>query len=407
MNLTYISFKNLLSKPLSSLLSLLLLVLGVAMISFMMVVNQNLEDDFRKNIKGIDMVIGAKGSPLQLILSAVYQIDNPTGNINYEEAKRTVRNPLIEKAIPLAYGDNYNGFRIVGTEHSYPTHYGVEVAAGRLWEDKLECTIGHLVAADLGLKIGDDFFSQHGLVDDTHVHDNMAFTVVGIFEESGTVLDRLMLTAIESVWAVHEPHEDGHDHGACTDPSHNHGAEAPREITAMLIKFRSAMGNVMLPNMINKNTSFQSALPAIEINRLFELFGAGIMTLRIIAIAIIIISALSMFVSLFNSLKERKYELALMRSLGSSRARLFFMILIEANLLAITGIIIGFIVSRVGLLVAASVAGQQFGVGFNNLWPLTQEYYLFVLVLGVANLAAVIPALQVIRMNISDVLLNR
>lgn len=407
MNLTYISFKNLLSKPLSSVLSLLLLVLGVAMISFMMEVNQNLENDFRKNIKDIDMVIGAKGSPLQLILSAVYQIDNPTGNINYEEAKRTVRNPLIKKAIPLAYGDSYNGFRIVGTEHSYPTHYDVKVATGKLWQEKLECTVGHRVAADLGLKVGDEFFSQHGLVDDTHVHDNMAFKVVGIFEESGTVLDRLMLTAIESVWAVHEPHEDGHDHSACTDPSHNHDAEAPKEITAMLIEFRSAMGNVMLPNMINKNTSFQSALPAIEINRLFELFGAGIMTLRIIAIAIIIISALSMFVSLFNSLKERKYELALMRSLGSSRARLFFMILIEANLLAVVGIILGFVVSRVGLLLAATFAGQQFGVSFDNLWPLSQEYYLFLLVLGVANVAAVIPALQVIRMNISDVLLNR
>src|SRR5690606_37176875 len=100
-------------------------------------------------------------------------------------------------------------------------------------------------------------------------------------------------------------------------------------------------------------------------------------------------------------------ELALMRSLGSSRARLFFMILFEANLLAITGIIIGFMVSRAGLLIAATFAGQQFGVNFDNLWPLTQEYYLFVLVLGVANLAAVIPALQVIRINISDVLLNR
>jgi len=407
MNLTYISFKNLLSKPLSSLLSLLLLVLGVAMISFMMVVNQNLEDDFRKNIKDIDMVIGAKGSPLQLILSAVYQIDNPTGNINYLEAKGVVRNPLIEKAIPLAYGDNYNGFRIVGTTHSYSEHYSVELASGVLFNETLECVLGSTTARDLGLKIGDEFFSQHGLVDDTHVHDNMAFKVVGIFKESGTVIDRLILTPLESVWAVHEPHEDGHDHSGCTDPSHNHDVEAPKEITAMLIKFRSAMGNVMLPNMINKNTSFQSALPAIEINRLFELFGAGIMTLRIIAIAIIIISALSMFVSLFNSLKERKYELALMRSLGSSRARLFFMILIEANLLAIAGIIIGFMVSRAGLLIAATFAGQQFGVSFDNLWPLTQEYYLFVLVLGVANLAAVIPALQVIRMNISDVLLNR
>lgn len=428
MNLGYISFKNLLSKPLSSLLSLLLLVLGVAMISFMMVVNENLQQDFRKNIKDIDLVVGAKGSPLQLILSAVYQIDNPTGNMNYREVYKILRHPLVEKTVPLAYGDSYNGFRIVGCDHFYPEHYDIQVADGKLWARPFECTIGSQVARDLGLKVGDEFFSQHGLLDDTHVHEEMAFRVVGIFEESGTVIDRLMLTPIESVWFVHDDHDHNqdhaHDHHHDHDHNHDHvhhqydvvGKRAPapldveedREITAVLVKFKSSMGMLTIPTMINKESKFQAALPAIEINRLFELFGAGIAALRIIAIAIIFISALSMFVSLFNSLKERKYELALMRSMGSSPGKLFVMILIEANLLAVAGIIIGFAASRLGLWMAANLADTQLGSGnLMSIAPINQEYLLFLLVLVVANIAALIPAWQVTRLNISEILTKK
>lgn len=435
MNLASISLKNLLSKPLSSLLSLLLLVLGVAMISFMMVVNHNLENDFRKNIKDIDLVVGAKGSPLQLILSAVYQIDNPTGNVNYADVSKSLRNPLVEKTIPLAYGDSYNGYRIVGTDYRYPENYGIQVADGRLWGGHFECTIGSKVARDAGLKIGDTFFSQHGLVDDTHVHDDMAFKVIGIFEESGTVIDRLILTTIESLWYLHDDqdhshddegddghahdhHDHDHDHGD-HDRDHSHTSKADykaplpgdvdpdREVTAVLVQFKSSMGLMTLPNMINKNTKFQTALPAIEINRLFELFGAGIAALRLIALAIIIISALSMFISLFNSLKERKYEMALMRSMGASPGKLFVMILIEANLLALGGILVGYIVSRLGLIIATGYADEQMGANLLTVYPLAGEYLLYLLVIGVANLAAIIPAFQVIRLNISEILTKK
>lgn len=428
MNLGYISYKNLLSKPLSSLLSLLLLVLGVAMISFMMVVNENLQNDFKKNIKDIDLVVGAKGSPLQLILSAVYQIDNPTGNVSYREVSKVLRHPLVEKTIPLAYGDSYNGYRIIGTDYRYHEHYGIEVTEGRLWATPFECVIGEKVALNEGLKIGDTFFSQHGLEDDTHVHEDKTFKVVGILEPSGTVLDKLILTAIESIWYVHDDHDhsegahdqEGHDHaGHDHDHDHAHNVvadyKAPlpgdvdenREITAVLVQFKSSMGMMTLPPMINKDTKFQSALPAIEINRLFELFGAGIAALRLIAAAIIIISALSMFVSLFNSLKERKYELALMRSMGSSAGRLFVMILIEANILAVVGILIGFGVSRLGLIAASKLAEGQMGGNIVSAFPIPGEYLLFLLVIAVANLAAIIPAFQTTRLNISEVLTKK
>ena len=148
-------------------------------------------------------MVGAKGSPLQLILSSVYQADFPTGNIPLAEAERWRRHPLVESAIPLALGDNLAGFRIVGTEHAYAEHYGASLAAGRLWQAPFEATIGARVAADTGLAAGDRFVGSHGLAGGGAEHGAHAYTVVGVLAPSASVLDRLVLTPIESVWEVH------------------------------------------------------------------------------------------------------------------------------------------------------------------------------------------------------------
>ncbi|TAE60586.1 MAG: ABC transporter permease, partial [Bacteroidetes bacterium] len=128
MNLLLLTWRNLTHRISGALLSLLLLSLGVGIISLLLLIQSQLERHFTDNVKGIDMVVGAKGSPLQLILASVYHIDNPTGNISLSEADSLARNPLIARAIPLSYGDNYQGYRIVGTDSSYVLHYQATVA---------------------------------------------------------------------------------------------------------------------------------------------------------------------------------------------------------------------------------------------------------------------------------------
>ena len=124
----------------------------------------------------IDLVLGAKGSPLQLILANVYHIDAPTGNINQREAEKVLKHPYIDSGIPLAYGDNHEGYRIVGTEHSYVEHYGGTLADGTLWQDPFEVTAGAHVA-EFGPSHWDTFYSAHGLKDQTDIHTNKTFTV--------------------------------------------------------------------------------------------------------------------------------------------------------------------------------------------------------------------------------------
>ena len=398
MNLFRISWSNLKDKPLSSFLSGLLMTFGITIISLLLLLNKQLDDQFRKNIKGIDMVLGAKGSPLQLILSSIYQIDSPTGNIPLDEAERLTRNPMIKTAIPLSMGDNYQSFRIIGTNKKYLDHFGATVGSGKLFQQDLEVVIGPRVATVTGLKLGDAFAGSHGLDKDGEVHADSKYKVVGILNPTNTVTDQLILTPISSIWAIHE-----HGHGEHAKGEETEHEEAPREITSMLIKFRNPLG-MMLARGINSNSKLQAALPNIEVNRLFSLLGVGVETLRGLAIVIMLISGISVFVSLYNSLKERRYEMALMLSMGATRAQLFGMLLLEGLVLALIGFVLGILLSRVGLWLFSSSVSSEYHYNLAAFGILPDEWVLLGVAVLIGLLAAALPALGVYRMNISRTL---
>lgn len=436
--ITKIAWKNIWFKPLNTALSIILLTASVAIITLLILLQEQFEKKFSDNIDGIDIVLGAQGSPLQLILSSVYQVDAPTGNIDYTEAKKWMKHPFVQTAIPLAFGDNYRGYRIVGTTPDYLTKYDAEVSKGKVFAKNFEVVVGSAIAQKMGLKVGDKFFGSHGDAEEGEVHDNQAYIVAGIASRTDKVVDNLILCNIQSVWAMHdhehtegeeehdhaheavaETHDhEGHDHDeeAHGEEAHNHNHEheaiAPiseegKEITAVLVKFRSKMGIVTWPRIIAQNTKMQAASPAIEINRLFTLFGIGLDALKYLAMGIMIISGISIFIALFNTLKERKYEFALLRVNGASRLQLLSLVLIESLLLCVTGFVFGTIVGRIALVFISGSSEDEFKMSFNPfefVWE--KEGYLFLLTIFVGILAAVIPAVKAYSLNISKTLAN-
>ncbi|WP_291128568.1 ABC transporter permease [Dysgonomonas sp. UBA7698] len=427
MNIIQFNYRQIRSRPLSSVLNIILFATGVTIISLLFLLKDSLESQMDKNAAGIDLVVGAKGSPLQLILSGIYHVDYPTGNIDYDEAIELSKNPLIKQAIPLALGDNYNGFRIVGTNKAYPDIYKGQLQMGSLWQKDFEVTIGSKVASKTGLAIGRQFAGVHGLTAESdHVHKSTPYTVTGIFKETGTVLDQLILSNIESVWRIHESHEHHHDHSE-EEEGHNHntdgeydhehdadcdhshedheheGAEHPKEITSLLIQYQSPMGAITLPRLINKSTNMQAASPVQEINRLYSLLGIGIEALTYISGFIILISALSIFISLLNSLKERKYELALIRVMGGSRFRLFAVVILEGISLAIIGYIAGCIVSRLVMFFLSSYTDNNFNYTLQE-WATLTDLSLLIASIIIGAAAAVIPAVKAMKTNISKTL---
>tara|TARA_B100000123_G_scaffold271576_1_gene251805 strand:- start:1142 stop:2509 length:1368 start_codon:yes stop_codon:yes gene_type:complete len=454
MNISRLAFTNILSKPSTTLLSLLLMSLGVGIISILLILNNHIEKQLDNNLRSIDMVVGAKGSPLQLILSSVYHLDKPTGNISYKEAKSLNKNVLVDFTIPLSYGDTYKGYRIVGTNEKYFDLYNLELSQGKKWSRSMQAVLGSSVASNKNLKVGDKFFGTHGFDDHGHIHDNHAYVVVGILKQSYSVADNLILTNLKSVWQVHEEHDDceddhshdhsnhdhshddhshdhsdhdnSHDHHSHNHGDHNHSHDhhshdhsnhdhnhdnhsyddANKMITAMLVKFKSPVGLVQIPRKINEETNMQAAIPLFEINRLTSLIGFGINTINIIALIIMLVSGISIFITLFNSLKKRRYELALMRVHGATRIQLIKLIFLEGLSLSILGTFFGLLISRFSLVIISSFTNQNQSFTNIDLSMINSELLLLIAALIIGFIASLIPALSVYRINIPKILSN-
>jgi putative ABC transport system permease protein len=415
-----ISWKSLWSKPLSAALNIMLIAFGTGILTILLLASTQISEKLDNNSKDIDLVVGAKGSPLQLVLSSIYYIDFPTGNIPLKEAMELARSPFVKRAVPLALGDNYEGVRIVGTDSNFVSLYKLKTAQGRFWEKDFETTIGATVATQQGLKIGDTFYGAHGLSGSSDVHKEHQYTVSGILEPQGNVTDNLILTNIKSVWKMHDEHDDhdhdsheGHNHPPGEAHHHHDGEEhnheesektdESRELTSLLIQYRSPMSVAMFPRMVNETTNMQAASPAQESTRLFSLIGVGVDTLQWFAVLIMLIAAISVFVNLYNSLKERSYDLAIMRTLGASRTKLFVIVIAEGIMLTLAGTVIGIVLGHMVLEFIGSnqESGQAQLSGFVLLYD---ELYLFVAGLAIGIFAAIIPAVQAYRSNISKIL---
>lgn len=445
-------WKNITQQLGSTLLSILLTAFGVAILCVIYITGDTFEKQLTNNSKNIDLVVGAKGSPLQLILSSLYHVDNPTGNIRLSQARQLGQNPFVEMAVPISLGDNYKGHRLIGTEPSYFDLYGLKVADGRLWATSFEAVLGSEVVRKKGLKIGDKFHTAHGLSEDGHVHDEHPFQVVGILEKSGSVVDNLILCNLESVWDVHgiahgeehDGHADGdhpethaataehHEHAAHEHDGHNAEDDEPQEeivaekpqevfvksiasdmlgdrgeeVTALLLKYSSPAAMGVIPRLVNESTDMQAASPAIESTRLFSLLGVGLDSLAILAYIIMVIAGLSVFISLYNALKDRKYDLAIMRSMGASQTKLFGLVLVEG--LVITGIggILGLFMGHLALYFIQQQTSesadfiQVFAVNNNELW-------IVLMACLIGMLSAVIPAIKAYRTSISTILATK
>jgi len=414
MNLLSLVWNYLKAKPLNTVLNIFLLALGIAVITILLLFNKQLEQKISENSKGIDLVVGAKGSPLQLILCNIFHIDFPTGNIKLYEADRLAKHRLVKKAIPLALGDSYQNFRIIGTNHDYTALYEAELAQGNWWEKDLEVVAGATVAETLGLKIGDTFASAHGLTIDGHAHDNALYVVKGILTRKNNVIDNLLFTNIASVWKVHDQHEEGNDEhevhlsDSGTDPSplvpSVARGDSTKEITSLLIRYRNPMAAIQLPRLINSQTNMQAASPAFETARLFSILGVGADVLMGFAYVLIFISALSIFIALYNSLKERQYDLAIMRSMGASRSKLFISVVMEGAAMTLVGSAFGILLGHGVLLAFTQLVDESQKTGMSAFVFYTDEFVIVVGSVLLGILCSLIPAWQAYRTDIHKVL---
>lgn len=395
-----LSWRYLWARPLASALNLLLLSLGLAAITLVLLVRTQLDRAFERDLAGIDAVVGAKGSPLQLILSGVFHIDVPPGNIPLREAQALARDARVAQLIPLSLGDSYRGYRIVGTTTAYPAHYGAQLAQGRWWAQPLEAVLGAQVARAAGLQTGAQFAGAHGLGEGGSAHEGQPYTVSGVLAPCACVLDRLVLTATESVWLLHE-------HEQADDAESRRVLEEEREITLALVRYRSPLAAVTFPRYVNEATGLQAAAPALEITRLLRMVGVGTDVLRGFAAVLLLSAGLSVFIALWGALRERRADLALLRLLGAPPRRLAALLLCEALWLALLATALGLAAGHGLTALLGWLLEQDRSLPLSGAVWLAQELWVPVLALTVAALAAVLPVWAAYRTEAAPLLNER
>ena len=407
MNVLGLSWRYLWSRPLATTLNLLLLALGLASMAFVLIARDQIDRAFARDLAGIDVVVGAKGSPMQLILSGVFHIDVPPGNIPLAEVQKLAQHPQVAKLIPLSLGDNLLGFRIVGTTADYPAHYGAQLAQGALWSQAMQAVLGAQVASSTGLQTGQAFEGAHGLGAGGAMHGETPYTVSGVLAPCGCVLDRLVLTATESVWQVHD---DMHAGDGMDEAERLELAEAladDRKVTLALIAYNTPMAAASFPRFINSSTSMQAAAPALEITRLLSMVGVGTQVLRSLAAVLLVVAGLSVFIALWSAVRERRGDLAMLRMLGAPPSRVAALLLCEALWLATLACALGLLAAHALTALMGDMLMARQSLAVNGWQWVPGEAWVPVLAFGVAVAAALVPVVSAYRVDVSQLLNSR
>ena len=322
-------------RPWQFALAVMLCAVGMASAIAIVWLQSVLEQHARRQAEGIDIVVGAKGSALQNVLSAVYYLDVPNGNITLKEVDALRANPQVAKAIPIGIGDSVGGARIVGTTDEFIPFYGGTLASGTLPTAPMDAVIGAGVARRTKLKLGDNFVGAHGLGDTGDAHDSYPYRVVGILNPTGRVIDETVVTPLESVWLVHEA-AHGASGSASTEP----------EATFALIQAKGPIGVAMLPRLINARPGLQAAVPALESARLLTSFNWVALVVKVFAGILVAAAMASLLGALLQALARREPDLALLRAMGATRGTLAGLILGESLvLIAVAAIVAGGLVA--------------------------------------------------------------
>ena len=396
MTLARISVFYLRKRALSTALNVALLAFGIAAVTLLLLTSTQLEQRIQRDARGIDLVVGAQGSQTQLILSAVYGLDAPAGSIGWNDVQEIASHRGVAKAIPLAMGDHYYGFRIVGTTHDYPAHYGAAPVEGALWTGPLEAVFGADVAARLRPRIGSRFDASHSVPGSAGLpHPEASYRVVGILGRTGTVIDRLVLTDVASYWRLH-PAPQEPDGALVREPPIDSGGT----VTALLLQYDVSHAASEIPYVVNQ-LGLQAASPAHEAGRLHGIISVGIDLLRGFAIVLMLAAALSIFIALYHGLNERRYDIAVMRTLGATRADVMGLLFFEGLLLALAGAVVGLALGHLlttGFGIALSEAQQMAVSGWT--WSI-QELWIVALALLVGFVSALLPAWRAHEVDIA------
>lgn len=404
--------KSLLNRKATALLTVLTVAIAVVLLLGVERIRTQAKESFANTISGTDLIVGGRSGQVNLLLYSVFRIGNATNNIDWKSYQEFSQHPAVKWAIPISLGDSHKGFRVLGTNHSYFEHYRygskqpLTFSQGREFNGLFETVIGADVAQTLGYQVGSQIIIAHGISDvGFSRHDNLPFTVVGILAPTGTPVDKTVHVSLEAIEAIHVGWESGANLGH--QPSAEQLAQrdfTPKQITAMLVGLKSKIQTFALQRQINDypQEPLSAIMPSVALHELWGMMSVAEQALMVVSVFVVVAGLLGMLSSLLTSLQERRREMSILRAMGARPQHVFALLVSEASVLTLVGILLGVSVLYLLLALAAPLIASQYGIQIALAGLTAYEWQL----LGCVQLAGIvigfIPALRAYRQSLSD-----
>ena len=422
-----LAIKSLRNRRFTAGLTVLSIALSVMLLLGVERIREEARESFTSTISGTDLIVGARSSPVHLLLSSVFRIGNATNNVSWDTYRIIAQRPEIAWTIPISLGDSHRGFRVLGTTQDYLDHFRfargrrLELTQGSVFANTHDAVLGAEVASSLGYRLGQSIVIAHGAGDVSFsLHEDQPFRVVGILARTGTPVDRTVHVTLEGIDAVHaggselandplaaamraaEAAAREHDH----EPGHAHagGPRSERTLTAFLVGLKSRGAALSLQRAINEypGEPLTAILPGVTLQEVWEIVGAAEKTLFVVSAMVVAVGLAGMLVALLTSLNERRREMAILRSVGARPTHIFTLILGEAAFLTLLGIGLGVVGLYLALGIGHPWLESRLGLFITIGWPSAHELGLMALVAVAGALIGLVPAYRIYRYSLAD-----
>jgi putative ABC transport system permease protein len=408
-----LALQSLRNRWLTALLTVLAIAVSITLLLGVEKVRSGARQSFADTISGTDLIVGARSGNLNLLLYSVFRIGNATNNITWKSYQNIANRPEIAWIVPISLGDSHHGFRVAGTNHDYFAHYKyrqsheLKFAAGKPFSDLFDAVIGADVASALGYRIGDRIIVAHGAGAVSFVeHDDKPFRVSGILEKTGTPVDRTVHVSLEAIEAIHVDWQSG-----ARVPGQEISAEEvrsmhlePKAVTAALVGLKSKLATFRLQRAINeyREEPLSAILPGAALQELWGLVGTAETALKVVSAMVVATALLGMVTMILTTLNERRREMAIQRSVGARPRTILGLLMAEAGVLTVAGIVLGFIFLYGTLLILRPYIDSSYGLQLTIDPPQPREFGTLAAIVIAGIVAGLLPALRAYRLSLAD-----
>ena len=408
-----LALQSLRNRWFTALLTVLAIAVSITLLLGVEKVRAGARQSFADTISGTDLIVGARSGSLNLLLYSVFRIGNATNNITWKSYQDIASRPEIAWIVPISLGDSHHGFRVAGTNLDYFAHYKyrqsheLKFAAGKPFSDLFDAVIGADVASALGYRIGDRIIVAHGAGAVSFVeHDDKPFQVSGILEKTGTPVDRTVHVSLAAIEAIHVDWQSG-----ARVPGQEISAEEvrrmhlePKAVTAALVGLKSKLAIFRLQRAINeyREEPLSAILPGAALQELWGLVGTAETALKVVSGMVVATALLGMVTMILTTLNERRREMAILRSVGARPRTILGLLMAEAGVLTVAGIVLGFILLYGALLILQPYIDSSYGLHLAIDPPQPREFVTLAAIVIAGIVAGLLPALRAYRLSVAD-----